>query len=449
MRKRNLTAGAMIFALLGLDLSLAVAQETFAGEEPVIIEDEQYVVGAQEQQKKPGGSHCQPQNPPGPNGECRNPPPPVCPQPDCPDGKCSPPIKPGECWSQCIIPAKFRTVTKPVQTCQPCPTPVVRQSGSKTVSKEVELRKPSYGYKIPAADCGKQRKAGEQYVKVAEAQYGTLRIKKCVPHPEKVLLPTYRTQQHQLSFPYAKPSGVTGSMTPTEITVQAQSPWEHLYRKATPCPPNGSGMTDCSAVCSETKGPLTRKIRGLACADKGCRFTEQTMPPVVVPYNVEIGIPPQLPPPETSCTVEEVTIMTKPPVYKKVAVMESACESGKPVQFPVPGRNGMVTAQVPLYDKTCQPGAPVYDCVSQKVQACRPVLVWRQEAICQDDGKGHSSLIGKVQNVLIQAGYDAGPADGILHDKTKQAIWKFQEAKGLAVGGSMTKETLEALGIYQ
>jgi hypothetical protein len=447
----------MLFALTGL----AAAQAAFAqaGEEPVVIEDDYYMndsaqgqhIGVQEPPGK--GSPCQPSNPPGKGNECGSSPPPVCPQPECPDGKCSPPIKPGECWSQCIIPAKFQTVRKPVKICEPCPTPGVRQSGTKTVSQEVDLRKPSHGYRIPGPDCSKQRVAGKQWVKVADAQYGKMRLKKCVSRKDQVLMPTYRTEQQSLSFSYTKPVGLPGQMESDWITVPSRSSWEHLYRKATPCPPNGSGMSDCSAVCSEMKGPQERRIRISRCKDKGkgdtCKFTEQAMPPLEVPYNVEVGIPPQLPPSSDGCTTEEITVMIKPPVYDEVNVMESVCESGKPKQFPVPGRKGTVSAQIPVYEKTCKPGKPVYDCVTQEVQACRPALVWRQEAICQSDGKSHSSLISQVQNALVQAGYPAGPADGSLNEQTRQAIWKFQGDKGLAVGGTLTKETLEALGIYQ
>jgi hypothetical protein len=450
MRKGRLAAGAMIFALIGFAAEAGLAQGAFPGQGQQVIEDD--FAGGQYQDKGgwPGGSgQClPPQNPPK-GGQCYNPPPPVCPQSDCPDGQCSPPIKPGECWSQCIIPAKFRIVSKPVATCQPCATPGVHQNGHTTVSKEVLLRTPSHGYKIPASNCGKQQVAGQKWVKVADAEYGKMKIKKCIPHKEQTLWPSYRSEPRQLAVPYTKPVGLPGQMETAWITVPAQSSWEHLYRKATPCPPNGSGMTDCSAVCSEIKPGKRQRIRISRCKDKGCRFTQQTMPPVVVSYNVEIGIPPQLPPPAESCRVDEITVMTKPPVYQQVDVMESVCESGKPLSFPVPGKRGMVTAKVPSYAKTCKPNAPVYDCVQQKVQACKPVMVWRQEAICQDDGKSYTSLIGQVQTALIQAGYPAGPADGALHEQTKQAIWKFQEDKGLAVGGTLTKETLEALGIYQ
>lgn len=451
MKKGRLVVGAMIFALMGFAAEAGFAQGIVPDQGQGVIEDD-FGGGPEQYKGGKGGWHNQclpPKNPPK-GGQCYNSPPPVCPQSDCPSGQCSPPIKPGECWSQCIIPGKFRIVSKPVATCQPCPTPGVHQNGHTTASKEVLLRTPSHGYKIPASDCGgKQQVAGWRWKKVADAQYGKMKIKKCIPHKEQVLWPTYSSQPHQLAFPYTKPVGLPGQMGPSWIVVQVQSPWEHLYRRATPCPPNGSGMTDCSAVCSEVKGPLTKKIRIMACKDKGCRFTEQTMPPIVVSYNLEVGTPPQLPPPAESCRVDEITVMVKPPEYKRVPVMESVCESGKPISFPVPGKKGMVTAKIPSYAKTCKPNAPVYDCIPQKVQACKPVLVWRQEAICQDDIKSQSGLIGQVQTALIQAGFDAGPADGNLHEKTKQAIWSFQEAKGLAVGGTLTKETLEALGIYQ
>ena len=69
--------------------------------------------------------------------------------------------------------------------------------------------------------------------------------------------------------------------------------------------------------------------------------------------------------------------------------------------------------------------------------------------MCLNDGMNHTGLLSKVQAALIQAGFNAGPINGMLTDQTQQAIRDFQQAKGLAQGGNLTKETVEALGIYE
>lgn len=56
-------------------------------------------------------------------------------------------------------------------------------------------------------------------------------------------------------------------------------------------------------------------------------------------------------------------------------------------------------------------------------------------------------MIMRVQAALFSKGYDPGAIDGELNEKTKTALRSFQAAKGLKVTGTMTTETLTALGI--
>lgn len=56
--------------------------------------------------------------------------------------------------------------------------------------------------------------------------------------------------------------------------------------------------------------------------------------------------------------------------------------------------------------------------------------------------------VRKIQQALLDAGFNPGPVDGIIGPKTLAALESFQKQKGLAVG-QITKETLRALGIAQ
>jgi peptidoglycan hydrolase-like protein with peptidoglycan-binding domain len=56
-----------------------------------------------------------------------------------------------------------------------------------------------------------------------------------------------------------------------------------------------------------------------------------------------------------------------------------------------------------------------------------------------------SSQVSKMQKILKDKGFDAGPVDGIAGPRTKQALSSFQESEGLAVTGKPDKETLQAL----
>lgn len=81
--------------------------------------------------------------------------------------------------------------------------------------------------------------------------------------------------------------------------------------------------------------------------------------------------------------------------------------------------------------------------IQTQVYEGSPRMVMRQ-AVCNNDL--NSGLIAELQQRLQESGYDAGPADGRLGQQTMDALGKFQEDNGLAVG-SITFEALNSLGI--
>lgn len=54
--------------------------------------------------------------------------------------------------------------------------------------------------------------------------------------------------------------------------------------------------------------------------------------------------------------------------------------------------------------------------------------------------------VAALQQALLAAGFDPGPADGIYGARTESAVRQFQAARGLAVDGIAGPRTLEALG---
>jgi His-Xaa-Ser repeat protein HxsA len=56
-------------------------------------------------------------------------------------------------------------------------------------------------------------------------------------------------------------------------------------------------------------------------------------------------------------------------------------------------------------------------------------------------------MIMRVQAALYSKGYNPGAIDGQLTEATKAALRKYQAAHGLSSTGTMTTETLSALGI--
>lgn len=58
-----------------------------------------------------------------------------------------------------------------------------------------------------------------------------------------------------------------------------------------------------------------------------------------------------------------------------------------------------------------------------------------------------SSLVRQVQIALLARGYYRGAIDGVVGRETRAALTRFQTGNGLDVTGTITPETLDALGI--
>ena len=83
---------------------------------------------------------------------------------------------------------------------------------------------------------------------------------------------------------------------------------------------------------------------------------------------------------------------------------------------------------------------------AESVAAAQPA----QSAPTVDDGndvvKVTPDLMRKIQQALVNAGYNPGPVDGVSGAKTKTAIESFQNKSGIPAG-KITKNTLRSLGV--
>lgn len=61
---------------------------------------------------------------------------------------------------------------------------------------------------------------------------------------------------------------------------------------------------------------------------------------------------------------------------------------------------------------------------------------------------GSALWIKKIQRALKRAGFDPGPANGTIGEKTKKAIMSFQKSKGLPVNGIIDPKTWGELSKY-
>ena len=60
-----------------------------------------------------------------------------------------------------------------------------------------------------------------------------------------------------------------------------------------------------------------------------------------------------------------------------------------------------------------------------------------------------ADFVQRVQIALLIRGYDPGPADGVLTEKTREALRAFQRASRLTVSGNIDMDTLHALGVLK
>src|SRR5690606_10961500 len=89
----------------------------------------------------------------------------------------------------------------------------------------------------------------------------------------------------------------------------------------------------------------------------------------------------------------------------------------------------------------------------QVAEAQRLAASWRSAREQSGSRTGQQSAeapadrysVDKVQRLLNDMGYDAGPVDGMMGSRTRSAIRKFQLERGLPVTGAPSQSLYEAL----
>ena len=85
----------------------------------------------------------------------------------------------------------------------------------------------------------------------------------------------------------------------------------------------------------------------------------------------------------------------------------------------------------------------VYSQVTKRKKVGDENLVWRQ-VLCETNTS--LGLVTKLQQALVDAGYNPGPVDGVMGRQTYVAIDRFQKKNGIETGG-LTLRTLKALNV--
>jgi localization factor PodJL len=69
---------------------------------------------------------------------------------------------------------------------------------------------------------------------------------------------------------------------------------------------------------------------------------------------------------------------------------------------------------------------------------------WKTESAGQA-ALGERGLIARTQQLLARRGFDPGPADGLMGDRTREAIRLFEKQSGMPAHGEVTAELLKRL----
>ena len=139
-------------------------------------------------------------------------------------------------------------------------------------------------------------------------------------------------------------------------------------------------------------------------------------------------------------TVEDVTPAKYKTVEKRiVAVAETTREVAVPAKYETVKVRKLVTAaQTRTVDIPAK-----YETVATRKQVADSRLEWR-EILC--DTNTTPGLVARLQKALNGAGYDAGPADGILGNQTLVALKSYQRANNMP-GGQLTLGALKKLNV--
>jgi peptidoglycan hydrolase-like protein with peptidoglycan-binding domain len=74
------------------------------------------------------------------------------------------------------------------------------------------------------------------------------------------------------------------------------------------------------------------------------------------------------------------------------------------------------------------------------------VMLQRQQQQSRDQG-GNPSQTMKVQQALKSNGFYAGPIDGVMRERTQEALRSFQRSRDLKATGKIDRETARALRV--
>ena len=111
--------------------------------------------------------------------------------------------------------------------------------------------------------------------------------------------------------------------------------------------------------------------------------------------------------------------------------------------------NVIASSNSPLLDEAAQKAVKQWTHVPERRNGT-PVTQWVTQNIpfkLADSSLSHTDLIRQIQMRLTSAGFYPGPIDGFFGPRTREALRKYQDNKGLPMTGELDKATRIALDV--
>lgn len=397
----------------------------------------------------PGPQHPGPHHPTNPSDckTCDEAPQDQCPQspqpiPQCEQNQPAPPeILPGECYARCLVDAVHITRNRAVVTRCGYDQPYVVDNGMGECREHVLIQEEAQGLKCmqgepvrvevhPAFDTWE--------CTPGRWDYRDFEYSECIADQSE---PTWINVPQSVTCEYDELSVIEPQFQDQQCCWNVKgSKWDK-----TKCSLKDlqEGIKDCDTICLD-------EIDREQCVNSSVLVRPGEIAVVPKTKTSQYMLRKVDRPAESPCRTKtkRIRVMVQPPdcqVTHHEAQYDSLPQCA--VQsYPIPPRWDDVVIPHPEQEGKFRPVPPEIQCVPEKVQVCPPVMIWKK-VLCEDDRT--SQRMRDIQMNLNRAGYSV-PVDGTFNPATRQAVERYQRDKGLpmAVGGDLTIETLESLGVY-
>jgi hypothetical protein len=383
-------------------------------------------------------------------------------------------VQPGECYSRCLAPAVYEDVEEEIEIAPAMERTEIIPAVYEWVDEQVVAKEASEKIEtIPAQFEWQEEevivKDGSEEIRVVPAVYEWVDeqvVVKEATEDLKSIPAQYEWVDEQVMV---SPEVVTITITDpgfeeVKEQVLVKAPSAKWIKKATHCSPEDikMGLTDCDTLCYVAVPAMYKTVikkipKDCVAQVNGCR-QEVVIPAeykivrkkvVVAPARTEtVTIPAEYKTVRKQVMVApaQTEVVTIPPVTRKIRKKVMVAPSQSRV-IPVPPEYKTVKVKKlvsPTEERVVTVPAE-YKTIVKKIKVSDSKVVWKP-ALCKDELV--DSTIRQVQTALSQLGFYTGLIDGQLNQATNEAIRAFQVENGLAQGGGLTEETVEALGIY-